>query len=111
MVTELVLVTLLRPAEMVLIIMAADAWTATVRLLERVELKAADVAFLIVLLLIEALLELTVLLETVLLRHLLLLLVGLDDATLVAEVLHVAIEEDVLVELALQRAIIKRYLD
>ena len=91
--------------------MAADAWAATVRLLERVELKAADVAFLIALLLIEALLELTVLLETVLLRHLLLLLVGLDNATLVAEVLHVAIEEDVLAELALQRAIIKRYLD
>ena len=49
---------------------------------ERVELKRADVALLVGFLFLETLLKLTVLLETVLLRHLAFLLVGLDDAAL-----------------------------
>ena len=62
----------------------------------------ADVAILVLFLLVETLLELAVLLETVLLGHLSLLLLGLHDAPFGAELLHLAVEHLVLAELALQ---------
>ena len=74
------------------------------------ELKRADVCLLVLLLLGETLLELTVLLEPVLLGHLALLVIGLHHSALRAEVLHLAIEYGILAELTLQRTVVDRYL-
>ena len=77
---------------------------------EGVELEGADVALLVgsrlalegvVVVAVEALLELAVLLEAVFLCHLLLLLIGLHDASLASELRHLTIEEGVFAELAL----------
>ena len=70
-----------------------------------------NVGFLVLFLLLHAFLELTVLLEAVLLGHLTTFLVTLDLTTLRAEHLHLAIKQLVLAELTFQRAVEQRNLD
>ena len=79
--------------------------------LQRVERERTDVGALVLLLLVEALLEFAVSLETTLLGHCSLLLVGLHHATFLSEFFHLALEHRVLAELALQRTVVERYLD
>ena len=67
-----------------------------------VEGEGADVAFLVAGLLLETLLEFTVLLEAVLLGHGGFLLLGLHHAALASELLEFALEDGVFAELALQ---------
>ena len=76
-----------------------------------VERERADVAVLVALLFLQTLLEVTVLLETVLLSHLALLLVGLHRTALGTEDFHLTVEHLVLTELALQRTVVQGYLD
>ena len=75
------------------------------------ELKRADVALLVFLGLGETLLKLALLLESVLLAHHSLLLVGLHYATLRAEVAQLTVEDLILAELTFERTIIKRSLE
>ena len=76
-----------------------------------VEGKRADVALLVLLLLVEPLLKFAMLLEAVLLGHQALLLIALHLAALTAEYLHLAVEHLVLTEFALQRAVVKGNFD
>ena len=76
-----------------------------------VEGEGADVGLFVLLLFGEALLEVALLLEAALLGHLALLLVGLHDASLAAEDLHLAVEHLVFAQLALQRAVVEGNLD
>ncbi len=64
--------------------------------------EGADVALFIFRLLVQALFELTVFLETVLLGHLGFLLVSLDDATFASESFQLALEDGVFAKLAFQ---------
>ena len=75
------------------------------------EFEIADVCPLVLFLLVEALLELTLFLETVFFGHLPLFLLCLDRTAFFAEDLHLAVEHLVFAELALQRTIEQRNLD
>ena len=75
------------------------------------ELKRADVGLLVLFLFAEAFLELTFLLEAVLLGHLTFLVLALDDAALCTEARQLSLEHLVLAELALQTAVVQWYLD
>lgn len=69
---------------------------------EGMELKRADISLLVGFLFFEALLELTVFLEAMLLSHLAFLFIGLDNTTFRAEVFHLAVEEHIFAELTFQ---------
>ena len=84
---------------------------AEIVFLKRVELERAYVALFVLLLVGHALFEVAVLLEPVFLCHRLFLLFGLDDASLLAELLHLAFEHGILAELAFQRTVVERNLD
>ena len=71
----------------------------------------ANVAALVFLLLVEALLKFAVLLETVFLGHLALLLIRLHDASFAAERLHLAVKHLIFTELAFQRTVVHWNLD
>ena len=73
--------------------------------------ECTDVGFLVLFLLFQALLELTVFLETVLLGHLTLLILCLHDTTLMTEILQLTVEDLVFAEFTLQRTIVERNLD
>ena len=75
------------------------------------ECERPDVCFFILLCLFQTLLELAVFLETVLLRHLALLLFSFDNTTLRTENLQFAVKHLVFTELAFQRTIIKGIFD
>ena len=75
------------------------------------ELERADVGTLVLLLFVQTLLELTLLLEAVLLGHLALLLVGLDGTAFSTEYLHLAVEQLVFAELTFQTAVEEGNLD
>ena len=70
------------------------------------ELEGTDVAVLVLRLLRDTFLKLALLLETVLLRHLALLLVGLDDAAFGTELPHLAAKHGIFAELAFQTAVV-----
>ena len=76
-----------------------------------VERKRADIAIFVLLLLVETLLELTVLLETVFLGHQAFFGLGLHHTAFAAEGLHLTVEHLVFAEFALQRAVVQGYLD
>ena len=77
----------------------------------RVEHEGADVSLLVSLLFVEALLELAVFLEAVLLCHHPLLFLGLEDVSLAAELLQFSAEHLVAAQFALQCSVVERNLD
>ena len=80
-------------------------------MLEAVESERPDVTFLVLFGGIEALLELTIFLETVLLCHFSFLLFGLHNATSGSEFVESAVEQLISSELTFERSVIDRYLD
>ena len=75
-----------------------------------VEFERADVAFLVVIFLFNALLELAVFLEAVLVGHGAFLFFCLQDVSLASEVFQLAVKYLIFTEFALKRTVVERYL-
>ena len=75
-----------------------------------VEFERADVAFLVVILLFNTLLELAVFLEAVLVGHGAFLFFGLQDVSFASEVFQLAVKYLIFTEFALKRTVVERYL-